>query len=104
VYVLDVDGDGWEPTPGYPGTEFLALVERDDYHAGVFRITGEAGARFQWAPEHRETIFLLEGSVRIRFPDGDVLELEPGDMASLPGDVTTDWDVTTPFKDLYVIA
>ena len=104
VFTSDTETQDWEPTPGYPGTAFHALVESEDYHAGLFRITGEGSMTFPWTPESRETLLVLEGKVRIEFADGSALELKPGDMASYPVDTEMTWHVTTPFKDMYVIA
>jgi uncharacterized cupin superfamily protein len=104
VFVSSTETPAWEPTPGYPGTEFHPLVEKDDYHAGLFRITGEGNMTFPWTPELRETVFVLEGEVRIEIADGPTLELKPGDIASYAAGTEMTWHVTRPFKDLYVIA
>ena len=47
---------------------------------------------------------ILEGSVRIEFREGDGMELEVGDLFSLPPGVETTWHVSTPFKEMWVLA
>lgn len=37
-----------------------------------------------WTPDQRETIQVLEGSVRIEFEGRPPVELGPGDFASFP--------------------
>jgi uncharacterized cupin superfamily protein len=57
-----------------------------------------------WIPEQREVAFIVEGSVRIGIAGGDTLELEAGDLFSLPPGVETTWHVSTPFKEMWVLA
>jgi len=104
VFTSDIETQEWEPTPGYPGTEFHALVELDDFHAGLWRITGDGSVTLPWTPPSRETMLVLEGEVRIEIADGPTLNLKPGSMASFPPGAEMTLHVTTPFKDMYVIA
>jgi uncharacterized cupin superfamily protein len=57
-----------------------------------------------WTPERREVALILEGSVRIVIEGGGTLELEVGDQFSLPPGMTTTWHITTPFKEMWVLA
>lgn len=57
-----------------------------------------------WTPEQREVALILEGSVRIEIEGGDMLELGVGDVFSLPPGVETTWHVSTPFKEMWVLA
>ena len=57
-----------------------------------------------WTPEQREVALVLEGSVRIEIEGGDMLELGVGDVFSLPPGVETTWHVSTPFKEMWVLA
>jgi uncharacterized cupin superfamily protein len=104
VFTSDTETQEWEPTPGYPGTEFHPLVELDDIHAGLWRITGKGTVTLPWRPPSRETMLVLEGEVRIEVAGGPTLNLKPGSMASFPAGAEMTFHVTTPFKDLYVIA
>jgi uncharacterized cupin superfamily protein len=47
---------------------------------------------------------VLEGSVRIGFSDGPDVVLSEGDLISIPAGVSTTWHVTTPFKEMWVLA
>lgn len=94
----------WAPDPGVPGTEVHVLCEADGVAAGMTRMTA-AGEPFDWTPEQRETILVLEGRVRIELDGGSSeLDLGPGDMASLRPGIATRWFVTVPFKEMWVIA
>jgi uncharacterized cupin superfamily protein len=55
-------------------------------------------------PPQRETIHILEGAVRIEIAGGPELELNAGDLASLPAGIDTVWHVTTPFKEFWVLS
>jgi len=104
VFVSDPGSRRWEPTPDYPGTEFHALVETDELHAGLFRVPEEGSMTFPWAPPSRETVLVLEGEVRIEIKGGPTLLLEPGSIASFASGTEMTWHVKAPFKDAYVIA
>lgn len=43
-------------------------------------------------------------SVRIEIADGGTLDLGVGDLFSLPPGVETTWHITTPFKEMWVLA
>ena len=103
VFVSTISADEWEPDPDVPGTEMHELVHDGAVWAGLTRITSVDGP-ITWTPEQRETIHVLEGSVRIEIADGPTLELRPGNIASLPAGSATTWHVTTPFKEFWVLA
>jgi uncharacterized cupin superfamily protein len=103
VFVSTVSADEWEPDPDVPGTEMHELVHDGAVWAGLTRISSVDGP-ITWTPEQRETIHVLEGSVRIEIADGPTLELKPGNIASLPAGSATTWHVTTPFKEFWVLA
>jgi uncharacterized cupin superfamily protein len=52
----------------------------------------------------RETIIILEGSVRIEIAGGETLDLKKGDIASLPKGTDTLWHVTAPFQEMWILA
>ena len=104
VFTSGVDTDDWEPVPDSPGSEFHKLVETDGFRAGLWRVTGEGSSSFPWTPPAREAFLVLEGEVRIQVAGGPEVKLGPGSIASLAPGVETTWHVTTPFKDMYVIA
>ncbi len=106
VFVSEASTDAWEPDPDVPGTQMHELVHADGVWAGLTRYTGytEANGPVPWAPDHREVAVILEGSVRIEIVDGGTLDLGVGDLFSLPPDVETTWHMTTPFKEMWVLA
>ena len=59
------------------------LVEEGTAYVGMSRFTENADLR-SWTLPERETVLILEGSVRIEIQGGPTLELNVGDMASLP--------------------
>jgi uncharacterized cupin superfamily protein len=103
VFVSKASTVDWEPDPDVPGSEMHELVHRDGVWAGLTRFTGSDGP-VMWTPERREVALILEGSVRIEVAGGDALELEAGDLFSLPPGVDTTWHVTAPFKEMWVLA
>lgn len=100
LFVSKVSTDEWEPDPDVPGSDFHELVKDGNVWAGMTRIT-EVDGPVTWTPEQRETIHVLEGSVRIEIAGGQTLELGPGDIASLPAGLEMVWHVTAPFKELW---
>jgi uncharacterized cupin superfamily protein len=103
TFVSYVDTVEWSPDPDVPGTEMHELMHTDGVWAGLTRITDVDGP-MPFTPPQRETIHILEGSVRIEMAGAPTLELEPGDVASLPAGVEGIWHVTTPFKEFWVLA
>ena len=79
------------------------LLSVDGVSAGLTRFSRVDGP-VRWTPEQREIIHVLEGAARIEISGGPTLELSPGDIASLPAGLETTWHITTPFKELWVLA
>lgn len=100
VFVSSVSADDWVDDPDVPGSQMHELVHDDDVWAGLTRILSIDGP-LAWTPDTRETVHVLEGSVRIEFESRPPLELGPGDIASFPAGVPMTWYVTTPFKELW---
>ena len=103
VFVSKVSTDEWGPDSEVPGSEMHELVHADGVHAGLTRFTDVDGP-VTWTPEQREVALVLEGSVRIQVAGGGALDLGVGDFFSLPPGVETTWDITTPFKEMWVLA
>lgn len=95
--------DDWVEDPEVPGSLVHDLVDADGIRAGLSRFTHVDGP-VTWTPEQREVALILEGTVRIEFSDGGSLELGPGDLFSLPAGRETTWHVSTPFKEVWVLA
>jgi uncharacterized cupin superfamily protein len=103
VFVTSTSTDRWVSDPEVPGSEMHELVHADGVVAGMTRFT-RAGDPVTWTPEQREVAIILEGSVRIEIAGGPTLELGVGDLFSIPPGVETTWHVSTPFKEMWVLA
>jgi uncharacterized cupin superfamily protein len=103
VFVSSVSASEWTDDPDVPGTQMHELVHQDGVWAGLTRIVSNDGP-LSWTPDQRETVHVIEGSVRIEFEGGPPLELGPGDIASFPAGVPMTWHVSTPFKELWFMA
>jgi uncharacterized cupin superfamily protein len=103
AFVSKTSTDEWESDPEVPGSQMHELVRRDGVWGGLTRFTNVDGP-VTWTPEQREVALVLEGSVRIEFTGGDALDLEVGDLFSLPPGVETTWHITAPFKEMWVLA
>jgi len=79
------------------------LVHADGLWAGFTRYTTVDGP-VRWTPQQREVALILEGSVRIEMAGEDALDLGVGDLFSLPPGVETTWHITTPFREMWVLA
>jgi uncharacterized cupin superfamily protein len=99
VFVSNVKTDDWQPDPEVGG-EMHVLVEDETAYAGMSRFTTRADLR-SWTLPERETVLILEGSARIEVLDGPTLELNVGDMVSLPKGAVTTWHMTLPFREIW---
>ena len=66
VFVSNASTDEWTEDPDLPGTEMHELVHQDGVWVGLTRILVSDGP-LPWTPEQRETVHVLEGSVKIKF-------------------------------------
>jgi len=103
VFVSKGSIDDWQSDPDVPGSPMHELVHADGVWAGLTRYTSVDGP-VTWTPEQREVAIILEGSVRIEMREGEPMELGVGDMFSLPPGEKTTWHVSTPFKEMWVLA
>jgi uncharacterized cupin superfamily protein len=103
VFVSKTSTDDWETDPDVPGSQMHELVHADGLWAGLTRFTSVDGP-VRWTPDQREVALILEGSVQIEITDGGTLDLGVGDLFSLPPGVETTWHITTPFKEMWVLA
>ncbi|MEA2522441.1 MAG: EutQ-like cupin domain [Actinomycetota bacterium] len=103
VFVSKASGDDWASDPDVPGSEMQELVHADGVWSGLTRFTSVDGP-VPWTPERREVALILEGSVRIEIAGGETLDLTVGDLFSLPPGIETTWHITTPFKEMWVLA
>ena len=99
VFVSKLDADDWETDPDVDGQAHV-LVAGDDSYVGMTRFETDPGP-IEWTMPARESVVVLEGSVRIDVDGGPTLELGVGDMASLPEGANTVWHVTVPYRELW---
>ena len=103
VFVSSVSANDWLDDPDVPGTQMHEIVRADGVWAGLTRIDSADGP-LSWTPDKRETVHVLEGSVKIEFESGPPVELHAGDVASFPAGLSMTWHVSTPFKELWFMA
>ncbi len=103
VFVSRASTDEWEADPDVPGSQMHQLVHADGVWAGLTRFTSVDGP-VTWTPEQREVAVILEGAVTIEIAGGPTLELGVGDLFSLPPGLETTWRISTPFKEMWVLA
>jgi uncharacterized cupin superfamily protein len=99
VFVSNIATNEWKPDPEVGG-EMHVLVEDERAYVGMSRFLDVADLD-GWTLPERETILILEGAARIEIAGGQTLELQVGDMASLPKGAVTTWHLTLPFKELW---
>jgi uncharacterized cupin superfamily protein len=103
VFVTSSATEEWQSDPEVPGSVMHELVHADGLQAGMTRFT-EVDGPVTWTPQQREVAMILEGSVHIELADGGTLEIGVGDLFSLPSGRETTWHITTPFKEMWVLA
>jgi uncharacterized cupin superfamily protein len=99
VFVSNIATDAWRPDPEVGG-EMHVLVEDDTAYVGLSRFRDVAELE-RWTLPERETVLILEGAARIEIEGGPTLNLDVGDMASLPKGAVTTWHLTLPFKEIW---
>lgn len=109
LYFLAADATHWEPFEG--GTvlegepnrkiQWLRADTGDGVSAGLF--TADPCRIGDYTLELDELIYVIEGHVRIEL-EGEVMDVGPGDSASLRAGTTSVWTITEPFKEFFVFA
>jgi uncharacterized cupin superfamily protein len=79
------------------------LCATDGIEAGLSRFVAGSDPVVKWTLPGRETLLVLEGAARIEIEGGPTLDLRVGDIASLPMGAHTNWHLTLPFKEFWVI-
>ena len=101
IYVSSTDTDEWELDPEVGGSVHV-LFEDGEATGGLWKLAPDVGrAAAGHRLQARETIVILEGTVRIEIEDGVTLELGVGDMASLPKGAVTTWYPSPDFKEVW---
>lgn len=102
VYVSRIDTDRWEPDDEIGGSAHI-LFEDDGSTVGLWRSDPANPTRsVEVEIPARETIVVLEGTVRVGIDGTSTLELVPGDMASVPKGSRIAWDPSPDCKVIWV--
>ena len=103
LFTTNANAEGWEPDEEIGG-EVLVLCEGVGVDAGMWRVREPLPAPLVYTTPGRETIVVLEGSLRIEIEGSPTLDLKPGDLASIPAGAKTTWHVTPPFLECWLMA
>ncbi len=102
VFVSRVDSDDFDADDEIGGFTHT-LFEDGETMAGIWKPGADVGSWPKTERLHaRETIVVLEGSVRIEIEDGPTLDLRVGDMASMPKNAVTTWYPSADFKEIWL--
>jgi len=102
VFVSNLSTDQWELDPEVGG-ELHVLCSSGDTEAGLSRYSNAPSEPVRYTLPKRETLLVLEGKATIEILDGPTLELQAGDMASLPKGAQTTWHITAPYREFWVL-
>jgi uncharacterized cupin superfamily protein len=100
VYVMRTDSEAWVSDEEVGG--LVQTLFEDGESAGGLWKPGDRGAVEGDVLPARETIVVLQGTVRIEIDDGPTLNLTAGDMASMPKGATTSWHPSRDFKEVWL--
>ncbi len=101
IYVSRIDADEWEPDDDVGGSVHM-LFEDGATMGGLWKNDPDAGTAEGHELPARETIVVLQGSVRIEIRGGPTLDLGVGDMASMPKGAVTTWHPSQDFKEVWI--
>lgn len=100
AYSLSESSDDWEP---FEVGTVKWLRRDDDVQAGVWVCTTEELPNVsEGLFERNETVFILEGRVRVEIVDGPTFELAPGDSASFIKGTTGRWTILESVKEFFI--
>ena len=92
IYVSRHDDRTWEADEDVGGAAHM-LFDHDATKAGLWRAgDGDPPGMIEVPIPARETILVLEGSVRVAVDRGDPHDLRVGDMLSIPAGSLVGWD------------
>ena len=103
VFVSGTSAVEWEPDTDPPG-EVQVLCSGVGLQAGLWRpVQGVTPEPVRWIPPSGEVLVVVEATATVEIEGGPTLELEVGDIASLPKDAVTTWHVSPDFKEFWVL-
>lgn len=56
---------------------------------------------FDWSYDSHETAYVLEGQVVVTCPDGQQVEIGPGDLVQFPQGLSCTWEVKQKIRKVY---
>ncbi len=102
VYLSRAGTEAWEPDDDVGGSAYM-LFDLGETKAGLWRADPHAPAGAAEVPiPARETIFVLEGSVRVTINRGEPNDLSVGDMLSIPAQSLVGWDASSDCKVFWI--
>jgi uncharacterized cupin superfamily protein len=100
VYVMRSDSETWVPDEEVGGLMQI-LFEEGDAAVGLWKPGDQDSVEGNVLPA-RETVVVLQGTVRIEIEDGPTLDLTTGDLASLPKGANTSWYPSQDFIKVWL--
>jgi uncharacterized cupin superfamily protein len=102
VFVSRVETDDFDADDEIGGFTHT-LFEDGETMAGIWKPGSDVDSWPKTEQLHaRETIVVLDGSVRIEIEGGPTLDLRVGDMTSMPKDTITTWHPSADFKEIWL--
>jgi uncharacterized cupin superfamily protein len=104
----DQDADGFSylgltVIDGEPDIRLLFLRNEEEHGLVCSGLATVRPSTFEVLLEADETIYIVEGSVRIELDTGAAVELEQGDCVELPRGVQATWIVRTPVTEFFTL-
>lgn len=104
VFMTKASSDEWGPSSPATAGELLMLCAGVGLHAGIYRsVPGMTPPRLEWTAPSREVKIVLEGTLKIEIENGPTLELQAGDMASIPKGTTAWWSISDGYREFWVL-
>lgn len=102
TYISRIDTDDWEPDEEVGGSAHMLFDEGDESKVGLWKAEPGPVSPTKVELPARETIFVLQGSVRIEIEGNPTLELGSGDLVSIPKAARITWDPDPDCRVLWV--
>lgn len=102
LFVSSLTPTAWDDDPAAGSLSHVAVREPGAF-LGLSRYDKDPDP-IRFTAHVRETMVVLEGSVRIEIDGGPTLELRAGDLVSLPAGTAMTWHITAPFRELWFVA
>ena len=104
VYVSRIDTDDWVKDHDVGGSAHLLFEEAGGSTVGLWRADADdpPGPADDVEIPLRETVLVLEGSVRVGIDGREPLELTSGDIASFPKGARIAWNASRDCKVFWV--